>query len=41
MKPTINKATSVTKKAATVTDLIITNSFVENAFKTGIIKSDV
>ena len=41
MKPTINKPTRVTKKTATAIDHIITNSFVENTFKTAIIKSDV
>ena len=40
MMPTINKHKSVTKKTATATDHIITNSFVENAFKVRI-KSDV
>ena len=40
MIPTINKPTRVTKKTATAID-IITNSFVENTFKTAIIKSDV
>ena len=39
--PTINKPTRVTKKTATAIDHIITNSFVENTFKTAIIKSDV
>ena len=39
MIPTINKATRVTKKTATAIDHIITNSFVENPFKTAIIKS--
>ena len=41
MTATINKPTRVTKKAATAIDHIITNSFVENIFKTAIIKSDV
>ena len=41
MIPTINKATRVTKKTATAIDHIITNSFVENTFKTAIIKTDV
>ena len=41
MIPTINKPTSVTKKTATAIDHIITNSFVENTFKTAIIKTDV
>ena len=41
MIPTINKPTRVTKKTATVIDHIITKSFVENTFKTAIIKSDV
>ena len=41
MIPTINKPTRVTKKAATAIDCIFTNSFVENTFKTAIIKSDV
>ena len=41
MIPTINKPTRVTKKTATETHHIITNSFVENTFKTAIIKSDV
>ena len=41
MKPTINKPSRVTKKTATAIDHIITNSFVENTFKTAIIKSDV
>ena len=41
MIPTINKPTRVTKKTATAIDHIITNSFVENTFKTAIIKSDV
>ena len=39
--PTINKPTRVTKKSVTAIDHIITNSFVENTFKTAIIKSDV
>ena len=41
MIPTINKPTRVTKKTATAIDRIITNSFVENTFKTTIIKTDV
>ena len=41
MMPTINKPKRVTKKTATAIDHIITNSFVENAFKTVRIKSDV
>ena len=41
MIPTINKPTRVTKKTATAINHIITNSFVENTFKTAIIKSDV
>ena len=41
MISTINKPTRVTKKTATAIDHIITNSFVENIFKTAIIKSDV
>ena len=41
MIPTIKKLTRVTKKTATAIDHIITNSFVENTFKTAIIKSDV
>ena len=41
MIPTINKPTRVTKKTATEIHHIITNSFVENTFKTAIIKSDV
>ena len=41
MIPTINKPTRVTKKSKTATDHIITSSFVENTFKTAIIKSDV
>ena len=41
MIPTINKPTRVTKKTATAIDHIITNSFVENTYKTAIIKSDV
>ena len=41
MIPTINKPTRVTKKTASTIDHIITNSFVENTFKTAIIKSDV
>ena len=41
MIPTINKPTRVTKKTATAIDHIITNSFVENTFKTAIIKTDV
>ena len=41
MIPTINKPTRVTKKTATAIDHIITNSFVENTFKTAIIMSDV
>ena len=41
MIPTINKPTRVTKKTATSIDHIITNSFVENTFKTAIIKSGV
>ena len=41
MMPTINKPKRVTKKTATAIDPIITNSFVENAFKTVRIKSDV
>ena len=36
---TINESTSVNKKTATAIDHIITNSFVENNFKTAIIKS--
>ena len=39
MIPTINKPTRVTKKTATETHHIITNSFVENTFKTAIIKT--
>ena len=38
---TINKPTRVTRKTATAIYHIITNSFVENTFKTAIIKSDV
>ena len=41
MIPTINKPTTVTKITGTTIDHIITNSFVENIFKTAIIKSDV
>ena len=41
MIQTINKSTRVTKKTATATDHIIINSFVQNTFKTAIIKSDV
>ena len=41
MIPTINKLTRVTKKTPTETDHIITNIFVENTFKTAIIKLDV
>ena len=41
MIPTINKPTRVTKKTATAIDHIITKSFVENTFKTAIIKPDV
>ena len=41
MIPTINKPTRVTEKTATAIDHIITNSFVDNTFKTAIIKSDV
>ena len=41
MIPTIHKPTRVTKKTATAIDHIITNSFVQNTFKTAIIKSDV
>ena len=40
MIPTINKPTRVTKKTATAIDHIITNSFVENTFKTATIKVD-
>ena len=40
MIPTINKPARV-KKTVTTIDHIITNSFVENTFKTAIIKSDV
>ena len=39
--PTTNKPTRVTRKTAVSIDPIITNSFVENTFKTAIIKSDV
>ena len=41
MISTLNKPTRVTKKTATAIYHIITNSFVENTFKTAIIKSDV
>ena len=41
MISTINEPTRVTKKTAAAIDHIITNSFVENTFKTGRIKSDV
>ena len=41
MIPTLKKLTRVTKKTATAIDHIITNSFVENTFKTAIIKTDV
>ena len=41
MIPTINKHTRVAKKTATAIDHIISKSFVENSFKTAIIKSDV
>ena len=41
MIPTISKSTRVTKKTATAIDHIIINSFVQNTFKTAIIKSDV
>ena len=41
MIPTINKITRVTKKTATAIDHIITNSFVENTFRTAIIMWDV
>ena len=37
MIPTINKPTRVTIKTATTIDHIVTNSFVENTFKTAII----
>ena len=41
MIPTINKPTRVTKTTATTIDHIITNSSVENNFKTAMIKLDV
>ena len=41
MIPIIRKPVRVTKKTATSIDHIITNSFVENTFKTAISKSDV
>ena len=41
MIPTIKKPARVTEKTATSIDHIITNSFVENTFKTTISKSDV
>ena len=39
--PVINKPTCVTKKSASAIDHIITNSFLTNEIKTGIIKTDV
>ena len=39
--PTINKPTRATKETVTATYHIITNSFVENTFKTAIMKLDV
>ena len=41
MIPTINKSTRVTRKTATAIDHILTNSFVDRVFKTGIFKSDI
>ena len=41
MIPTTNKPTQITRKAATAIDHILTNSFIDTTFKTGIIKSDV
>ena len=41
MIPTINKPTRVTRKTATATDRILTNSFVDRVFKTVIFKSDI
>ena len=38
--PVINKPTRITKKSATAIDHIITNSFLKNDIKTGIIKTD-
>ena len=39
--PVINKPTRVTKKSTTAVDHIITNSFLNNDIKTGIIKTDI
>ena len=40
MIPTINKPTSVTQKATTTIDHILTSSFTDTVFKTAIFKSD-
>ena len=39
MIPTINKPTTVTRKAITTTDHILTNSFTDTVFKTKILKT--
>ena len=41
MIPTINKPTRVTRKTATATDYILTNSFTNTVFKTVVFKSDI
>ena len=39
--PVTNKATRITKKSVTTIDHILTNNFLNNDIKTGIIKSDI
>ena len=41
MIPTINKPTRVTIKTETAIDHILTNSFIDNTIKTGILKPDI
>ena len=41
MIPTMSKPTRVTRKTATAIDHILTNSFIDTTYETGIIKSDV
>ena len=41
MIPVINKPTRITRKNATAIDHIITNSFLDKCFETGIIKTDI
>ena len=41
MIPTINKPTRVTRKTTAAIDHILANSFINTAFKTAILKTDI